>query len=61
MALKPEVKAVVKPKTKAEYRQPASDANAPKADVEADEQAHNVNPKTRPEVTPQLIKRVHEL
>jgi H+-transporting ATPase len=58
---KAEAKAAVEPETKAEQPQPAGDADAAKAEVKTDEQTPEAEPETQSAVTPQLIKRVHEL
>jgi H+-transporting ATPase len=59
---KPEDKAdAPKPDAKADEPKPEAKADAPKTDAKADEPKPEANDKAQPDVSPRLVKRVHEL
>jgi H+-transporting ATPase len=61
-APKPEAKAdEPKPEAKTDAPKPEAKADEPKPDAKADEPKPAAKDKTQPEVSPQLVKRVHEL
>jgi H+-transporting ATPase len=59
---KPDAKAdQPKPEAKADEPKPEAKADEPKPEAKADEPKPEAKDKTQPDVSPQLVKRVHEL
>ena len=58
---KPEAKAEPEPKAKADEPKPEAKTDEPKPEIKTDEPKPEAKDKTQPDVTPQLVKRVHDL
>ena len=58
---KPEAKAEPEPKAKADEPKPEAKTDEPKPEIKTDAPKPEAKDKTQPDVTPQLVKRVHDL